>query len=99
MDHGFKRMGLIRKSYDGGAEAAGLGWRVGPVEDEVGACEDGAYGFTLDTNSFAVNNPHYLESLFVGQAQVFPDDGFDIARSKRVEIDDVVDLDLERLWK
>ena len=74
-------------------------WGVGPVEDEFGACEDGADGFTLDADSFAMNNPHDLESLFMGQVQVLLHHGFNIAGSDGVEIQDVRDLYFHRVRK
>ena len=74
-------------------------WGVGPVEDEFGAREDGADGFTLDADSFAVNDSHGLEAFFTRQAQVLFDDCFNVARRNRVEIEDVRDFDLDRLWK
>jgi len=76
-----------------------LRWGVGPVEDEVGAGEDGADGFTLHADSFAVNDPHHLEAFLMGQTQVLFDDCFNITWTNGVEIEDVGDLDLDRVWE
>ncbi len=76
-----------------------MGWGVGPVEDEVRAREDGADGFTLHPDSFAVDYPDHFEAFFVCEAQVLFDDCFDVAWPNGMKIEDVRDLDLDRVWK
>ena len=87
----------LLQTDDGGAEAAGLGWSVGPVEYECGAREDRAYHLTLHANALAVNYPHRLESFLVRDSQVLFDNWFYVTRRNRVQVKDVSDLDLHRL--
>ncbi len=87
------------KSHNRRAQSSRIRRRVRPIQNEIRLPENTAHNFTLHADSFAVNDAHNAQMLQPSLAQVFFDDGFDLSRRDRVQIEHVRDFDHDGFGK
>jgi hypothetical protein len=90
---GRKESSTFSEANNSRAQTTRIRRRVGPIHHKIGSFKHSPDNLALHADAFAVNDAHDPEAFRVGFAEVFFDDGFDLSRRDRVEIENVCDLD------
>ena len=83
-------------SAPGGAPAAELAGGVAEGADPGVALEQGAHGAALSARAATVDDAHAAEAAGSGLIEIVADDVGDVARSERVQVENVGDRELDR---
>ena len=84
---------------DRSSPAASLGWRVAVINHECAAREDRSNHFTLNPDSFSVNDPNKSNASRVGLIDVVFDYRANLTGRDRMKIKNVSKRNDDRFWK
>ena len=87
----------LAESHQCRAAAAAVFWSVGEVRDQRVAGEQRLHDRALHTNPPSVDQADLDKAPRVGLGEIFLDDGGDVRRAERVEIECVLDRDADRI--
>ena len=88
-----------REPHNRRAQSASVRRGIGPICNKRCASEDSANNLALHANAFAMNDSHGAKACLMGLMQVFLDHALHITWWNRVQVDNVGNLDLDRLGK